>query len=433
LHDTVRLTELDHVAGTILLVEDDAAVARSLVRWIRSEGYDVVHAASGAAAIDAVMNRTFDAVLSDLHLPGTTGIDVLDVVRAYDKDVPLVLMTGDPTTDTAIAACRLGVIEYLVKPMTPDALSRVLKRATAARGERVSRHEVDATRRAPVRGDAATLPSMGAGVPPRRADATGSLSAAFERAMASLTVELEPIVGVRIGLVGFAARMSSSVETLSTEAALVVAADELGRLVDLRRRARDIAVKSFVDAPSGSLLFMDVHRSDLVDGDLYASDPPLARIADRVVLQLRASDPAISLADLRARLGVLRFMGYRVALTDLEGGQARLSQLAELAPEIVKIDPRLVRGIDAAPHLQRVVTALVAMCRSLGATPIAEGVSTAEERNALVLAGCEIVQGALVARHGLRRAPPSSGVRVAGREEEAAPTERRARYGAINR
>lgn len=410
MHDTLRLTTPKRVSGTVLLVEDDEALARSLSRLIRAEGYDVVHAPTGAIAIDAVMNGSFDVVLSDLHLPGTTGIDVLDVVRAYDRDVPLVLMTGGPTTETAIAACRLGVIDYLLKPMTREDVARVLARATAARRSSAVRIEVSAHESVALasaqRAFAPTQPSMGVVVAPK--NDTANLAGAFERALGSLEVELEPIVDTKIGLVGYAARMASMEETLSTEAALVVAADRLGRLQELRRRVRDQAVKAFVDAPPGALLFVDVHHSDLVDGDLYSPDPPLARIAERIVLQVRATGPALGLSDLPARASVLRFVGFRIAIADLDGAHARLSQLADLAPDFVKIDPRVVRGLDAAPQRQRIVAALVSMCRSLEAVPIAEGVATAEERDALVKAGCEMIQGSLVARHALPRRPPSN-------------------------
>lgn len=74
----------------------------------------------------------------------------------------------------------------------------------------------------------------------------------------------------------------------------------------------------------------------------------------------------------------------------------------------MKIDARLVKGLEGSLGRRRLVSALVSMCRSLDAVSIAEGVSTAEEREALVSAGCNIVQGPIAARH----APPSALRRV---------------------
>jgi len=357
-------------------------------------------------------------------------------VRAYDPDVPLVLMTGDPTVDTAIAACNLGVLEYLVKPTPRDQLARVLARATKARrlalhqreasdsergeaesavaGEAVARSEAPTVRPTVSLASVPTMPAPaleaatveklapGATKPCPGMDKSAA-RAMFDRAMTSLDVDLEPIADAKSKkLLGFAARMRSDEETLTTDAALVVMATQLDRLEELRRRVRDLAVRAFASAPPDALLFVDIHRSDLLDGDLYSPEPPLARIAERVVLQVRAR--GLAMADLGARASVLRFVGFRIAIADLDAGQACLAQMADLAPEFVKIDAGLVKGLDGSLGRRRLVSALVSMCRSLDAVSIAEGVSTAEERDALLSAGCNVVQGAIAARH----APPST-------------------------
>ena len=232
-------------------------------------------------------------------------------------------------------------------------------------------------------------------VPP---DSVASTRATYERAMGTLAVELEPIVdGKSKKLVGYAARMFSAEETLATEATLVAAAEALDVLLPLRRRVRDLAVKAFASCPADALLFVDVHPSDLRDGDLYSPEPPLARIAERVVLQVCAS--GLTINDLSARASVLRFVGFRLAIADLDVGQACLEQIADLSPEFVKIDARLVRGLDTSVARRRLVSALVSMCRSLDAVAIAEGVSTAEECEALHEAGCGMVQGSIAARY----------------------------------
>lgn len=431
-HQTIRFSAPKTAQGTVLLIEDDVPLARSLVRVMNAEGYQVVHVGSGAAAVEKVMSRSFDAVISDLNLPGASGVDVLNVVRAYDPDVPLVLMTGAPTVATAIEACSLGVLEYLVKPTPRDQIARVLGRATKARRAALNQREAtDSVRHAAEAETMRPPPSKGAGaapdetlvespaveIPPSsqptssspavastaRTSMSPSLGSAYARAMESLSVELEPIADAKTRkLFGFAARMCSSEETMRTESALVVAAERLDCLEALRRRVRDLAVKAFAAAPADALLFVDVHPSDLLDGELYSPEPPLARIAERVVLQVRAR--GLTMEDLSARASVLRFVGFRLAIADLDAGQACLSQIAELSPEFVKIDARMVRGLDGSLGRRRLVTALVSMCRALEAEPIAEGVSTAEEREALVAAGCHIVQGPIAMRH----LPPSS-------------------------
>ena len=102
---------------TLLLVEDHERVARSLVRLLTAAGCEVVHVANGDAAIAALRTRTFDLVLSDLRLPGASGIEVLTAARATDPDLPLLLMSGSPTAATARDAEALGVVAYLAKPI----------------------------------------------------------------------------------------------------------------------------------------------------------------------------------------------------------------------------------------------------------------------------------------------------------------------------
>jgi EAL domain-containing protein (putative c-di-GMP-specific phosphodiesterase class I) len=401
-HDTIRIpVQKPRTTGTVLLIEDEEILARGLTRLMKLEGYDVVHAATPGDAIEKVMAGSFDVVISDLHLPGASGVDVLNVVRAYDPDVPVVLLTGSPTMETAIEAVSLGVLEYLVKPASAEQLSRVLARATASRKEGLMRREVGASSARPRAREEGVAP------PARPTLPSVGIRTTFDRALASLRVTLEPVVDPRDkSVAGFAARIGSDEPALESEAALVVAADRLGCLQDLRRRARDLAVKAYSsEAPPGALLFVDVHQSDLLDGDLYSSDPPLARIADRVVLQVRGRGIAIAMEDLAARASVLRFLGFRLAITDLDEGQACLTQIAELSPEFVKIDQRLVRGVDRSPARQRIVAALASMCKALDARAVAEGVASAEERDALVLSGCDFVQGPLVAHHAPASAP----------------------------
>ena len=121
------------MSATVLLVEDDERLARCLSRLMKADGYEVVHAMTGEAAFENVRTRSFDVVLSDLNLPDSCGVDVLRVARAHDPDVPLLLMSGDPTVTTTIDALNLGVLEYLVKPLTSDQLARVLRRAAGVR------------------------------------------------------------------------------------------------------------------------------------------------------------------------------------------------------------------------------------------------------------------------------------------------------------
>lgn len=124
-----RALHLSHAMRTLLLVEDDERIARSLARMLAATGCEVVHVATGDAAITALRTRSFDLVLSDLRLPGASGIDVLTAARAAAPGLPLLLMSGSPTTSTARAAEALGVVAYLAKPIMRAELTAALQQA----------------------------------------------------------------------------------------------------------------------------------------------------------------------------------------------------------------------------------------------------------------------------------------------------------------
>ena len=114
---------------SVLVVDDDEHLGRALQRVLTVAGFEVVIANDGNAAVQTVMERGFDVILTDIHMPGMSGVDLLTVVRAYDLDVPVILMTGEPTIETAIEAVSLGALQYLPKPTPNDVLVKAVERA----------------------------------------------------------------------------------------------------------------------------------------------------------------------------------------------------------------------------------------------------------------------------------------------------------------
>ena len=102
--------------------------------------------------------------------------------------------------------------------------------------------------------------------------------------------------------------------------------------------------------------------------------------------------------DVRDRIGRLRTLGFRIAIDDLGAGQADSSTFAQLEPEFVKIDLSIIRGVDKDPGKKKMVQALVRLCHNMGKAVIAEGVESASERDTLVEAGCDYLQGFFLGR-----------------------------------
>src|SRR3954465_7862143 len=90
--------------GTVLLVDDDPLVARGYKSVITAADFDVHIVNSGADAITAVKANEFDVIVSDIMMPGMTGLQLLRAIREHDLDLPVVLMTGAPNIDGAVRA-----------------------------------------------------------------------------------------------------------------------------------------------------------------------------------------------------------------------------------------------------------------------------------------------------------------------------------------
>ena len=182
--------------------------------------------------------------------------------------------------------------------------------------------------------------------------------------------------------------------------AVLDAAERLERLHDLGQRVRNAAASRVMDAAPGSLLFVNLHASDLMDETLYSSQSPLSVHAQRVVLEITERASLDGVHDAPGKMKELRSMGFRIAIDDLGAGYAGLTSFATLEPEIVKLDMSLVRDADKNPMKAKLIGAMTRLCRELGMLVVAEGVETTEERDLLVDVGCDLLQGYRLAKPG---------------------------------
>jgi two-component system response regulator HydG len=119
---------------TRVLVVDDEADAREMLSAILSQaGFDVDDAADGFAALTKVSRYRPDVVVTDLRMPGMTGVDLLQRIRRIHGDVPVILATGLETWDLCTAAEAYGAVTCLVKPIEFDELVWTIEMALAVR------------------------------------------------------------------------------------------------------------------------------------------------------------------------------------------------------------------------------------------------------------------------------------------------------------
>jgi DNA-binding response OmpR family regulator len=121
--------------GKILIVDDDERTLKLMARLLRSSGFDCVTAGSAADAMAQLGGEPdVDVVLSDIYMPTTDGLEFLAQVRDRHGDRPwlqLILITGQGSLETAIAAMRLDASDYLLKPVEPKALRETVEHAIA--------------------------------------------------------------------------------------------------------------------------------------------------------------------------------------------------------------------------------------------------------------------------------------------------------------
>ena len=243
---------------------------------------------------------------------------------------------------------------------------------------------------------------------PVRENHSPLLTTVFERALSQSFVAFQPIVSYADRRVfGFEALVRSNAGLLSGAAELVGAAESLGSLSSLGRTVRGAVARAVPDAPPDSLLFVNVHADELLDPDLVSPDAPLSRVASRVVLEITERAAVERGPELRERLAMLRWLGFRVAVDDLGSGFSSLDLLADIRPDFVKVDMSLVRRLDGDETRRRIVGHLLALLRDLGTPAVAEGVETPGERDALLALGTPLLQGFLFGLPGPRLVAPT--------------------------
>jgi two-component system, NtrC family, response regulator len=116
---------------TILVVDDEKNYLLVLSAVLEEEGYEVLTALSGPEAIEIQKASDIDLVLTDMKMPAMDGIDLLERIKAYDPDVPVIIMTAHGTVDKAVEAMQKGAYTYILKPFDNDRLILYVKKAMA--------------------------------------------------------------------------------------------------------------------------------------------------------------------------------------------------------------------------------------------------------------------------------------------------------------
>jgi EAL domain-containing protein (putative c-di-GMP-specific phosphodiesterase class I) len=369
----------------ILLVDDDAAVLRVIQKRLERAGYHVVACGGGAEALEVLANEAFDVMISDIQMPGLSGLALLRAVREHDLDLPVVLVTGNPGVKSATDAVEYGAFRYLIKPVPFDELDAVVTRAATIRQMARSKREY--------------VEEFGSGKF-RIGDRAG-VDAMLDRALSSLWMAYQPIVrAVDSSVFAYEALMRVDEPMLPHPGAVLDAAERADRIHDVGRAVRANVVAGTRGADKGWLFFVNLHPEDLLDATLFLPDSPFAALAEHVVLEITERMSLDHISHVQEKVALLRELGFKIALDDLGAGYAGLTSFTQLEPEFVKLDMSLVRDIHETPTKRKIVRSMVDLCHDMGKLIVAEGIESAQERDVLIELGCDLLQGYLFARPG---------------------------------
>ena len=104
----------------ILIVDDEVSIREFLEIMLKKEGYDPTSVSDGQAALDILKKKSFDLIISDLQMPGITGLELLKQVKDQDPEILFMMITAFGSTETAVEAMKLGAYDYITKPFKID-------------------------------------------------------------------------------------------------------------------------------------------------------------------------------------------------------------------------------------------------------------------------------------------------------------------------
>ena len=112
-----------------LVIDDEQVVLDSVSKILTAENFEVYTTLNGGAGISHAINESFNIVLTDIRMPFVDGFKVLREIRRFKSGIPVVIITGYATVNSAVQAVRLGATDYIEKPFTPEQLLRIVDSA----------------------------------------------------------------------------------------------------------------------------------------------------------------------------------------------------------------------------------------------------------------------------------------------------------------
>ena len=214
-------------------------------------------------------------------------------------------------------------------------------------------------------------------------------------AVGELNVVYQPIVDLKKRRIfAYEALIRSTSPHFQGPPALFVEAIRSKYCGTLGRIVRELTVERAPPFP----LFVNIHPNEFDEGWLVRPDDPMFNHEHQVYLEITESVPLSHFALCHSVLAEIRSRGVMLAVDDLGAGYSNLKYIADLAPEVVKLDRGLIVNLQKGSRQQRLVRSIVRLCEDLGTKVVAEGIETEEEARAVLETGAHYGQGFFFAR-----------------------------------
>ncbi len=361
----------------VLFVDDQPDVTSALEMAFHRKPFAVHTANSGLAALQILAGTLIDVVVSDEHMPGMCGSELLTIIRRQYPETIRIVLSGQADLKATLAAINEArAHHFLIKPCTPDDIALCLTKALSEREKE----------------------SCSAGLELPELQLPDRTARQFKSALNSLWIAFQPVVRPGTNQIfAYEALLRSHHPELNTPLELFAAAEASRAVTELEQSIRYLIAQRADEVPQDVHIMVNILPRSLCDSDLYSADAPLYKHRNRVIFEITERDKLEHVPDASEKLARLRSLGYRVAVDDLGAGYSGLNSFASILPDIVKFDMELIRNIQLSPAKCNLVRLMTQLCKQMNILTVAEGIESEAEYKTLTELGCDLLQGFLIA------------------------------------
>jgi EAL domain-containing protein (putative c-di-GMP-specific phosphodiesterase class I)/FixJ family two-component response regulator len=378
-----------------ILVVDDSATNTSLLEQVLSRaGLGIVTSCNDPREVATLLRDVRpDVVLLDLHMPHVNGFELLELIsrQAAGEFLPVLVVTADTTRDAVHRALETGAHDFLTKPFDVTEVALRVRNLLRTRSVYLELRRERARLQDHLDILDVQTPAQESSWDERRV----RVEKVIERGGPRMV--FQPVIDLNDGrTLGYEALARFDDEPLRSPDRWFAEAEAVGLGREIEIQAVTSALKHLALLAPGQLLGVNLSPATVLS-DWRAELEPTINWGN-VIVELTEHVVIEDYQAIERSLRDIRQLGTGLSVDDTGAGFASLRHILDLAPDYVKLDISLCRGIDHDPARRALASALVAFTRDVGIVLIAEGIETQDERRALSELGVQYGQGYLLGR-----------------------------------